>query len=97
MKIGKFGVAYLGFVESSLLVEDCTIGETTSGGVFLSEFAHNVMIRNNTFENTIGVYGIFLNMYAELIPNVERQHGYKNNTACLSAFLTEFSIRGADI
>jgi hypothetical protein len=69
MKIGKFGVVYLGYRESSLVVENCLIGETQSGAVFLSEFAHNVRIANNTFEDTIGVYGIHLGMYKDLLPD----------------------------
>jgi hypothetical protein len=64
MKIGKFGIVYLGFRESSLLVEDCHIGDTNHGGIFLSESASNVNILNNRFEDTVGVYMIYLNQYA---------------------------------
>ena len=64
-RIGKFGVVYLGFHDSSLLVEGCRIGETQYGGVFLSDFASNVTVRNNTFQDTVGVYSINLNMYSD--------------------------------
>ncbi|RYD83773.1 MAG: hypothetical protein EOP84_07340, partial [Verrucomicrobiaceae bacterium] len=64
-RIGKFGVVYLGFHDSSLTVEGCRIGETQYGGVFLSDFASNVTVRNNTFQDTVGVYSINLNMYSD--------------------------------
>lgn len=63
MKIGKSCVVYLGFRESSLLVEECYIGESQTGGVFLSESASNVLVRNNAFVDTTGVYLIYLNQY----------------------------------
>jgi hypothetical protein len=65
MKIGKFGIVYLGFQESSLTVDGCNIGDTLNGGVFLSDFASNINVRNNTFEDTIGIYSIDLNMYSD--------------------------------
>lgn len=63
-RIGKFGVIYLGFHDSSFLVEGCRIGETQGGGIFLSDFASNVTVRNNSFQDTIGIYSINLNLYA---------------------------------
>jgi hypothetical protein len=64
MRIGTFGIVYLGFRGSSLLVEDCKIGDANESAIFLSEFAHNVIIRNNIFEDTVAIWMIFLNMYS---------------------------------
>jgi len=65
-KIGRFGVTFLGLRGSSLLIENNSFGDTNDGGVFLSEFAHDITIRGNTFTDTLGLYAIDLgiNTYA---------------------------------
>jgi hypothetical protein len=61
---GDWGVVYLGTEASYLIVEDCDIRNTRRGGVFLSDFASNVTIRNNTIADTMfGVYFLYLNQY----------------------------------
>jgi hypothetical protein len=68
LKIGKFGVVYLGYPQCHLVAEDNTIGDTNQGGVFLAESASNVTIQRNTFEDTIGVYCYSPGGYPSLPP-----------------------------
>ena len=59
-------------------MENNLIGDTHSGAVFLSEFAHNVRIANNTFQDTVALYGIFLNMYKDYLPESIYEKGWTN-------------------
>jgi hypothetical protein len=58
-------VVFLGYLTAQLLVEDCEIGETSDGGVFLSEGANNVIVQNNVFTDTAAVYAQFLDQYSD--------------------------------
>ncbi|MGA1204696.1 MAG: LamG-like jellyroll fold domain-containing protein [Opitutales bacterium] len=88
---GDFGIVYLGTPESYLVVENCTISNADVGGVFLSEFASNVRINNNTFiDNKFQVYEIYLNQY-RLPPR------YENIRITNNTFHTESRTKGFGI
>lgn len=63
LRIGKFGVVYLGFTYCHLTVEDCVFGDTNQGAVAMGEGACNVSIQRNTFTDTIGPYAIAIGSY----------------------------------
>ncbi|HVJ65025.1 MAG TPA: glycosyl hydrolase family 28-related protein [Bdellovibrionota bacterium] len=76
-RVGGFGVTYLGLKGASLWVENNRIGHTQNGGVFLSEFAHNVTLKGNTFVDTVGLYAI--DLYMQPYHNFRPENdGFKN-------------------
>ena len=64
LSAGDYGIVYLGDTDSHLTVENCTVKNADLGGIFLSEFASNVVLNNNVFvDNKYQVYAIYLNQY----------------------------------
>lgn len=61
----KFGIVYIGTRGSSLEVHDNIFRNAPKGAIFLSEGAHGVQIRRNTFVDTVGVYAITLKLYPQ--------------------------------
>ncbi|MEX0330154.1 MAG: LamG-like jellyroll fold domain-containing protein [Puniceicoccaceae bacterium] len=77
--IGPFGIVYLGTEKAHLLVENCELSNASQAGVFLSDFASNVTIRNNIVKDTkVGIYFTHLNQYK--LPPVYNNVSIHNNS-----------------
>ena len=100
---GAFGVVYLGFRDSWLTIENCNFGQAYTAAIFLSEYAHNVTVRNNTFVDVQPVHMHNLSLYTS-DPSDERYAGYTNllfeynvcttPTKTFTYWLTNYSGKG---
>ncbi len=70
----KFGVVFIGTRAASLTVRNSRIRLAHQAGIFLSEGAHNVVIRNNEIVDCPGIYAITLGLYDQF----EQDRGYGN-------------------
>jgi hypothetical protein len=70
IKADKFGIVYIGRAASRLTVTGTKVAQTSESAVFLSEFARNVVVRDNEFtDNALSFYPYYLNQYPN-IPDI---------------------------